>query len=187
MFALAIENLLLKQLVHHPSVDPNLKTVNEGVARMAHEMRTPLTLIKGNATALLLVGVGEALVSLLDEKGAPRIVERAFVVPPQSQIGPVTLDQRQKIISGSTFYGHYEKLVDRESAYEMLKERAQQDEPETEKVEPKSKATKRAGRQTDDMVTAVMKSAGRAMASQAGREITRGILGSLLGGTSRRR
>lgn len=133
------------------------------------------------------LGVGEALISFLDEKGAPGIVQRAFVCPPHSQIGPITPDQRQKIIAGSSFYGYYEKVVDRDSAYEMLKKRALQEEQAAEKVETKPTAPKRTGRQSDDVVTAMMKSAGRALASQAGRELTRGILGSLLGGTSRRR
>ena len=139
--------------------------------------------------AIMELGVGEALVSFLEEKGSPGIVQRAFVCPPHSQIGPITPDQRQKIITGSTIYGHYEKVVDRESAYEMLQQRSQQqqEEAEAEKAAAKPKPAKAAARQSDDVISAVMKSAGRAMASQAGRELTRGILGSLLGGTTRRR
>ncbi|CAG0944096.1 hypothetical protein ANRL1_01585 [Anaerolineae bacterium] len=140
--------------------------------------------------AIMELGVGEALVSFLEEKGAPGIVQRTFVCPPHSQIGPITPDQRQKIITGSTIYGHYEKVVDRESAYELLQQRSQQQqqqEAEAEKIDAKPKPAKAAARKSDDVLSAVMKSAGRAMASQAGRELTRGILGSLLGGTSRRR
>src|SRR5512139_3533119 len=74
--------------------------------------------------AITELGVGEALVSLLDEKGRPNIVERAFVVPPASKIGPITPEERKKIIAASSFFGHYEKVVDRESAYEKLKGRA---------------------------------------------------------------
>ena len=136
--------------------------------------------------AITELGVGEALVSFLDEKGTPGIVERAFVMPPHGQVGPITPDQRQKIIQSSNVYGHYEKTVDRESAYEMLKERVQQTTQGAGQVEMKPKAARAPARQSDDVVTAVMKSAGRAMASQAGREITRGILGALLGGTTRR-
>lgn len=136
--------------------------------------------------AITELGVGEALVSFLDDKGTPGIVQRAFVCPPHSQIGPITPDQRQKIITSSNVYGHYEKVVDRESAFEMLRARTQQQTKEAEKIETKPKAAKSAGRQSDDLVSSVMKSAGRAMASQAGRELTRGILGSLLGGTTRR-
>jgi hypothetical protein len=149
--------------------------------------------------AITELGVGEALVSFLDEKGVPGIVQRAFVCPPGSQIGAITPDQRQQILKQSLLAGHYEKVVDRESAYEALKEQAAQQaqaEQEEEQAEPtpKTRATKsttratteRAPRQparrSDDLMTAFMKSAGRAVASSAGREITRGILGSLLGG-----
>ncbi len=74
--------------------------------------------------AITELGVGEALVSLLDEKGRPGITERVFVVPPGSQIGPITADERKALIAGSLVAGVYEKLVDRESAFEKLKGRA---------------------------------------------------------------
>jgi DNA helicase HerA-like ATPase len=70
------------------------------------------------------LGVGEALVSFLDEKGQPGIVERAFILPPHGQIGPITDPERRQIIAGSVLYGHYERAVDRESAFEKLKEKA---------------------------------------------------------------
>jgi len=72
------------------------------------------------ATAITELGVGEALVSFLDEKGRPAMVERAYVYPPASRIGPLTAEERQKLINASLLYGHYEKTVDRESAYEKL-------------------------------------------------------------------
>ncbi|MCO4755399.1 MAG: DUF853 family protein [Bacteriovoracaceae bacterium] len=72
-------------------------------------------------TAITELAVGEALVSFLDEKGRPNIVERALIRPPFSQIGPIELKERKRIIRSSLVYGFYEKLVDRESAYEMLK------------------------------------------------------------------
>src|SRR5882762_6993681 len=75
-------------------------------------------------TALTELGVGEALVSMLDENGSPQIVERAKIVPPRSQVGAITADQRKQIISSSVLAGHYEKAVDRESAYEKLQARA---------------------------------------------------------------
>src|ERR1700723_1538195 len=75
---------------------------------------------------ILEMGVGEALVSFLDEKGTPGIVERALVCPPRSQIGPITPDQRQQLMKTSIVAGVYENAVDRESAYEMLKARAGQ-------------------------------------------------------------
>jgi DNA helicase HerA-like ATPase len=73
------------------------------------------------AKAITELGVGEALISLLDEKGRPNPTERAFVLPPASRIGPLTADERDRMIQASTVYGHYEKMVDRESAFEMLK------------------------------------------------------------------
>src|SRR5207248_861562 len=75
-------------------------------------------------TALTELAVGEALVSMLDENGSPQIVERAKIVPPRSQVGAITADQRKQIISSSVLAGHYEKAVDRESAYEKLQARA---------------------------------------------------------------
>src|SRR5207245_6166435 len=75
-------------------------------------------------TVLTELAVGEALVSMLDENGSPQIVERAKVVPPRSQVGAITPDQRKQIISSSVLAGHYENAVDRESAYEKLQARA---------------------------------------------------------------
>ena len=75
---------------------------------------------------LTSLAVGEALVSLLDENGQPGIVERAFICPPRSQIGPVTTGERQQLIQSSIIFGTYEKMVDRESAFELLQKRAQQ-------------------------------------------------------------
>src|SRR5207245_6603415 len=73
---------------------------------------------------LTQLAVGEALVSMLDENGSPQIVERAKIVPPRSQVGAITPDQRKQIISSSVVAGHYETAVDRESAYEKLQARA---------------------------------------------------------------
>ncbi|HSC94535.1 MAG TPA: helicase HerA-like domain-containing protein, partial [Burkholderiales bacterium] len=75
--------------------------------------------------AIMELGVGEALVSLLDRKGTPGIVERAFILPPASKIGPVSPEERKKLIAASVIAGHYEKAVDRESAYEKLKGRTE--------------------------------------------------------------
>jgi hypothetical protein len=74
-------------------------------------------------TVITELAVGEALVSMLEENGSPQIVERAKIVPPRSQIGAITPDQRKQIISASVLAGHYEKAIDRESAFEKLKER----------------------------------------------------------------
>ncbi|HEY8181583.1 MAG TPA: helicase HerA-like domain-containing protein [Thermoanaerobaculia bacterium] len=141
--------------------------------------------------AITELEVGEALVSFLDEKGAPGVVERAFVIPPHSQIGAITPEQRQAIITSSLIAGQYEKTVDRESAYEMLKARA-----ETKAATPAAPAatgggiwgsifggaTTARGRSREGLGEAAMKSAVRAASSQLGRQIARGILGGILGG-----
>jgi DNA helicase HerA-like ATPase len=129
-------------------------------------------------TVITQLGVGEALVSLLDEKGMPGIVERAFIYPPHSQIGPIDPAQRQGIIRQSLLYGQYEKAMDRESAYELLQRRVEKIHEETAKVE----ADKPKGRQPDSLLESVVKSTTRAMGSQIGRSIIRGVLGSIFGG-----
>jgi len=141
------------------------------------------------------LGVGEALVSLLDEKGSPCVVERAFVVPPGSQIGPIGDDERAKLIQSSDVFGHYEKAVDRESAYEKLKGRteAKPAQPE-ESVNPVhdpvhdilfGRTGPRGGRQSQGIIEAVTKSAARSIGSELGRQVLRGVLGSILGGKKR--
>jgi len=70
--------------------------------------------------AITELGVGEALISFLDEKGRPTPVERSFVIAPGSRLGPLSADERTAAIKGSTIYGHYEQVLDRESAYEKL-------------------------------------------------------------------
>ena len=122
--------------------------------------------------------------SFLDEKGTPCVVERAFIVPPGSQLGPVGDAERQQIIKSSDVFGHYEKAIDRESAYEKLKGRAQEKLPP---VQPAPKPEARpAGRQPQTIVEAMAKSAARSIGSELGRQVLRGILGSVLG-TKRRR
>src|SRR3989304_5086863 len=130
------------------------------------------------------LGVGQALLSFLEENGAPSVVERALICPPQSQIGPITPEQRRKIIDGSVIFGHYEEAVDRESAYEILKRRAEQAAPAPEISYPGSTQNQRqgAGRQRETAVEAMAKSAARAIGSQIGRQIIRGVLGSIFGG-----
>jgi DNA helicase HerA-like ATPase len=131
------------------------------------------------AAAITELGVGEALVSLLDEKGRPGITERAFIVPPGSQLGPLTPEERAQVIRSSGLGGTYDKPVDRESAYEKLKQRAEQAVPE-EKPAPRSP-----GRQPQTIVEAMTKSAARTVGSTVARELMRGLLGSLLGGKRR--
>ncbi len=125
--------------------------------------------------------VGEALVSVLDEKGAPTVVERAFICPPHSRLSPLAPEERNGIIQKSVLQGHYEKTVDRESAYEKLKARAGQT-PE----EGSSRPTSSARSTTGDLLTAMAKSAAHAIGSQIGRQIIRGVLGSIFGSGRRR-
>jgi DNA helicase HerA-like ATPase len=137
------------------------------------------------------LGVGEALVSLLDAKGTPSIVERAFIVPPGSQLGPLTPEERTKLIQSSDVYGHYEKTVDRESAYEKLKLRVEEKPAEkTQSSNPVSdilfgKTGPRGGRQSPGVIDAITKSAARSIGSELGRQVLRGVLGSILGGKRR--
>jgi len=128
------------------------------------------------------LGVGEALISLLDAKGTLGVVERAFVVPPQSHLGAVSPDQRQAVIRQSLVRDFYEKTVDRDSAYEMLKARAEKAAPPPEEAPPPLPAEPQApGRQRESLMEAAAKSAVRAASSQLGRTLIRGVLGGLVG------
>jgi DNA helicase HerA-like ATPase len=165
-------------------------------------------------TAITELGVGEALISFLDEKGTPCIVERAFVVPPHSRIGPVTPEQRQQLRDTSIVAGQYEQVADRESAYEILKGKAdnmaalsaEQAEAEAAAAEIEAQrvaeeaarkaeetAAKEAARgadrssRSDSTVEAFAKSAARAVGSNLGRQIVRGVLGSIFGGGSKKK
>ena len=160
--------------------------------------------------AITELGVGEALVSLLDEKGRPNVTERAFILPPGSQLGPLDAAERKRIIEASSIFGHYEKQVDRESAYEKLKGRTDGGSPAAPNAgaparaggaSPSAggapageggaggaisdaifgKAGPRGGRGTPGIFGAIAQSAARAIGSQVGREIIRGVLGSILG------
>ena len=164
--------------------------------------------------AITELGVGEALVSFLDSKGRPSITERVFVLPPGSQIGPITPQQRAALIANSLVAGVYEKAVDRESAYEKLKGRSANAPGESpsasqsgSRLSPPPDAPAaddggglmgglgdilfgstgpRGGRQ-EGLAQSMARSAVRTMGTTVGREIIRGVLGSLLGGGSRRR
>jgi DNA double-strand break repair helicase HerA and related ATPase len=144
--------------------------------------------------AITELGVGEALISFLDEKGRPSVVERAFVLPPASRIGPITPDERKAAIDRSPVKGVYDKLVDRESAYEKLASRAAVSAggapPSSGGGIVDSLKGSLGGLMTgsgrkDSLVEAMAKSAVRTMGSTVGREIIRGVLGSLLGGRRR--
>src|SRR5262249_204968 len=115
---LDIPEVVLGQLVnrvHHPLrpfTPPDQKAVKAPAETFRQNPKLKV------ATVLTELAVGEALVSMLDENGSPQVVERAKIVPPRSQVGAITADQRKQIISSSALFGHYENAVDRESAYE---------------------------------------------------------------------
>ncbi|BEP61550.1 DUF853 domain-containing protein [Variovorax sp. V213] len=154
-------------------------------------------------TAITELAVGEALVSFLDAKGRPSVTERVFVVPPGSQIGPITPAQRQAVVGGSLVAGVYEKTVDRESAYEKLKGRAETapDAPPAKTPGGKGAAessegssmlndllfgsTGPRGGKRDGLVQTMAKSAVRTMGTSVGKEILRGVLGGIFGAKKR--
>jgi len=158
-------------------------------------------------TAITELAVGEALVSFLDEKGRPSVTQRVYVLPPGSQIGPITPEQRAALIKGSLVAGTYEKTQDRESAYEKLKGRAEASGDAAQELGAKGGApgataqdagvmgelksllfgsTGPRGGKREGLVEKAASSAIRSMGSAAGREIFRGVLGGLLGGSKRR-
>jgi DNA helicase HerA-like ATPase len=130
------------------------------------------------------LGIGEALVSTLDAKGRPRPVQRTLIRPPESRIGPLADDERTERIDRSPFKGRYDTAVDRESAYEMLKERAEKLQKQQIMAEKEKAAEPRParGRKRQSIGEAFVKSAARSIGSQVGRRIIRGILGSIFGG-----
>ncbi|MEN6303528.1 MAG: helicase HerA-like domain-containing protein, partial [Armatimonadia bacterium] len=167
--------------------------------------------------AITELGVGEALISFLDEKGRPAQVERSFVIAPGSRLGPLSAEERAAAIKGSTIFGHYEQLLDRESAYEKLRDGWQakagsgQPAPPGRAGEMTAEKSGEAapaaggggllgglggilfgrtgprGGQSEGLMQAAAKSVARTIGSSVGREIVRGVLGSILGGGSRRR
>ena len=152
-------------------------------------------------TAISELEVGEALISLLDAKGRPSVTERVFVLPPGSQIGPITTAQRQALLQSSLVAGVYEKTVDRESAYEKLQARATAGSTAAGSAPAGGAAgtsgsggimgglndvlfgtTGPRGAKHDGLAQSMAKSAVRTMGSAVGREIIRGVLGSIFGG-----
>ncbi len=127
-------------------------------------------------TVIGQLGIGEALVSVLDHQGVPTPVQRVEIAPPQSRIGPMTEAERSEHIQRSPLRGRYDMALDRVSAYEVLKQRSET----LLSITPSSKGKKPA-RQSESVVEALAKSAARAIGSQLGRQIVRGVLGSLLG------
>jgi len=138
------------------------------------------------AQAILELGVGEALVSFLDAKGTPGVVERAFIHPPRTQLAPIDDGERRRTIQASVLQGVYEKTVDRESAYEKLQESAQAGMPEKKPAGSEAQPWgDQVLREVMATVAAGAKSAARSLGTVLGREILRGVLGSIRGGAHR--
>jgi hypothetical protein len=143
------------------------------------------------ADTIVNLGTGEALVSVLAEDGRPTAVERTLIAPPEGQIGPLSAEQRAALIQRSPVKGKYDQAVDRESAHERLKARAestqaQQNQAQAEREEAlRRQQEERLGRgrgpQRQSMGEAMAKSAARAIGSQLGRQIIRGLMGAMFG------
>lgn len=145
------------------------------------------------------LGVGEVLVSTLDEKGVPTVVDRAFVVPPVGHIGPITPEQRQQLLANSLVAGVYENALDRESAFEILTKKTEEKMVAEAQVKAEEEAAKEAARQEkaersaargpDTLAESITKSVARSASSSIGRQIgntiVRGVLGSIFGGKSK--
>jgi DNA helicase HerA-like ATPase len=139
------------------------------------------------------LGVGVALVSFLDEKGIPSMVEMAKIIPPQGQIGPITPEERSEIIKTSVLNGVYEKMVDRESAYEVLQERFQKEQEEKQEQDALIKKAKEeklkrsldkssGGGMMGDLAKTMGRTITRQVGNEIGRKLVRGLLGTLLTG-----
>ena len=171
-------------------------------------MRTAAETLRANPAidteaAIAELAVGEALVSCLDEHGSPSVVERAWILPPASRIGPITDAERRAALDGSLVRGHYEKPVDRESAYETLAARASARRPDQMTGPADSSAPSTSSRpqpatgsfsdllfgstgprggKREGILESAARSAARSVGSGVGRQVLRGVLGSLLGG-----
>jgi uncharacterized protein len=145
------------------------------------------------------LAVGEALISCLDEQGTPQIVERAWIMPPYSSFTPITAEERKSLISQSILMGIYEKVIDRESAFERLQHKvaeqqqqslqAEQEKIQNQEQERLAKVqqkqaeqnTKQREKLTQDVIETFAKSAARTLGGSTGQKIVRGLLGSLFG------
>ncbi len=143
--------------------------------------------------AITELGVGEALVSTLDAKGRPSVVERTLIRPPRSQMGPIDSNLRAQLMRESLVAGVYDQAVDRHSAHEILVARAER-QAEEQKAAAVAKAQEKAlakarrssgGRRRQTVSESFFKSAARAVGSQIGRQLIRGVMGSLFGGRRR--
>lgn len=138
------------------------------------------------------LGVGETLVSTLDPKGRPTVVDWCLMAPPHSQIGPITAEEKNRLMDRSPIKGRYDTVVDRESAYELLiireeelekkrREAAAELEREQAAAHEEKQRNKPSGRQRESVLESTLKSIGRSFGSQVARSLARGILGSLIG------
>ncbi|MDE2613562.1 MAG: DUF853 domain-containing protein [Burkholderiales bacterium] len=183
---------------------------DQKAVKSAAETMRPNPKIADLAGAITELAVGEALVSLLDDKGRPSVTERVYVIPPGSQIGPITPEQRKALVAGSLVAGVYEKTIDRESAYEKLKARATAAPAASAGTAAGSAgppdaagaaasgggmldavkdimlgSTGPRGGRREGLVEKAASSAVRSIGSSVGRELIRGVLGSLLGSKRR--
>ncbi|WP_347883865.1 helicase HerA-like domain-containing protein [Pseudomonas aestiva] len=133
------------------------------------------------------LGIGEALVGSLEDKGTPAMVQRVAIAPPQSRVGPLSEAERQTLIRQSPQAGRYDRAVDRESAYEILRERQAERVPAEAPAPEKTKAGEGGalGDLVGELAGNALRSAARQAANQLGRQLVRGLLGSLLGGKRR--
>ncbi|OYT96002.1 MAG: ATP-binding protein, partial [Pseudomonas sp. PGPPP3] len=133
------------------------------------------------------LGIGEALVGTLEDKGMPAMVQRVAIAPPQSRIGPLSEAERAQLVRQSPQAGRYDRAIDRESAYELLLARAAQTPAAapTKPAEAGDSLTEMAGGMLGSLASQALKTAVRQVATQVGRELVRGLLGSLLGGKRR--
>jgi hypothetical protein len=127
------------------------------------------------AAVITELGVGEALVSTLEGKGTPSVVQRTLIAPPRSRVGPASAADRAAALAASPLAGRYDATIDRISAYEMLTAKAQQ----AAAAPPANAGPARRGRQPPDMLQTIADSAVRSIGSRLGREIVRGVLGSI--------
>lgn len=138
-------------------------------------------------SVLTELGIGEALVGTLQDKGTPGMVERVLIAPPQSRIGPLSEAERGALIAASPLVGRYDKPIDRESAYELLMARkGEVPVGQAQRVPAEESFADKAGDFLQSAAGQAIKSAVRQAANQFGRQLVRGLMGSLLGGSKRR-
>lgn len=148
---------------------------------------------------ITILGVGEALVSTLEAKGTPSVVERTLIAPPSGRVGPATPEERKAVMADSPVRGRYDKGIDRESAYELLAKRREETQPKDapaarnsgsvpaspwqqptrERAPARQRAPSRRASTTERVMTNLASSAARTIGTQVGRAIFRSILGSM--------